>query len=104
MPKNNKKKQNKSKTTKKVTNASEELKQNETEKAVELMKKLRENGTLIATNIIIDYVNDGKLYPNYDKEKLENEFDYYSWNPYFDGNWDQEKAKVRFKKYIGSNL
>ena len=35
MPKNNKKKQNKSKTTKKVTNASEELKQNETEKAVE---------------------------------------------------------------------
>ena len=77
---------------------------NETKKAVELMKKLRENGTLIATNIIIDYVNDGKLYPNYDKEKLENEFDYYSWNPYFDGNWDQEKAKVRFKKYIGSNL
>lgn len=77
---------------------------NETEKAVELMKKLRENGTLIATNIIIDYVNDGKLYPNHDKEKLENEFDYYSWNPYFDGNWDQEKAKVRFKKYIGSNL
>ena len=34
MPKNNKKKQNKSKNTKKVTNASEELKQNETEKAV----------------------------------------------------------------------
>ena len=73
----------------------------ETEKAVELMKKLRQNGTLIATNIIIDYENDGILYPNYDKEKLETEFDYYSWNPYFDGNWDQEKAKVRFKKYIG---
>ena len=35
MPKNNKKKQSKGKTTKKVTNASEELKKNETEKAVE---------------------------------------------------------------------
>ena len=31
------------------------------------------------------------------------EFDYYSWNPYFDGNWDLEKAKMRFKKYIGEN-
>ena len=71
-----------------------------TKKALEIMKEVRKNGTIVATNIIIDYVNDGKLYPNYDKELLEKEFDYYSWNPYFDGKFDIEKAKVRFKKYI----
>lgn len=71
-----------------------------TKKAVEIMQEVRKNGTMIATNIIIDYVNEGKQYSNYDKEKLESIFDYYSWNPYFDGNWDLEKAKVRFKKYI----
>ena len=65
------------------------------------MQNVRKTGTLIATNIIIDYVYNGKQFPNYDKEKLEKNFDYYSWNPYFDGNWDIEKAKVRFKKYIG---
>ena len=69
--------------------------------ALEIMKVARLNGTLIATNIIIDYVHDGKVYSNYDKEILEKDFDYYSWNPYFDGNWDIEKAKKRFKKYIG---
>lgn len=72
-----------------------------TKEAIEIMQNVRKNGTLIATNIIIDYVYEGKQYPNYDKEKLEKDFDYYSWNPYFDGNWDIEKAKVRFKKYIG---
>lgn len=71
-----------------------------TKKALEIMREVRKNGTIIATNIIIDYVNDGKLYPNYDKKLLEQEFDYYSWNPYFDGNFDMDRAKVRFKKYI----
>lgn len=71
-----------------------------TKKAIEIMQETKKNGTLIATNIIIDYVNDGKEYPNYDKELLDNMFDYYSWNPYFDGKWDIEKAKTRFKKYI----
>lgn len=75
----------------------------ETKKCVELLQELRKRGVLIATNIIIDYVYEGKSYPNYEKERLMREFDYYSWNPYFDGNWDLGKAKERFKKYIGAN-
>ena len=71
-----------------------------TKKAVEIMQEVRKNGTLVATNIIIDYVYNGKLYHNYDKELLEEKFDYYVWNPYFDGNFDWERAKVRFDKYI----
>lgn len=71
-----------------------------TKEAVEIMQRIRKNGTLIATNIIIDYQNNGIEYSNYEKEKLDEMFDYYSWNPYFDGNWDIEKAKMRFKKYI----
>lgn len=71
-----------------------------TKKAVEIMQEVRKNGTLVATNIIIDYVYNGKLYPNYDKEVLEGKFDYYVWNPYFDGNFDLDRAKVRFDKYI----
>lgn len=74
-----------------------------TKKAVKIMQEVRKCGTIIATNIIIDYVNDGIEYPNYDKTKLDNMFDYYSWNPYFDGNWDIDKAKTRFKRYITSN-
>ena len=45
-------------------------------------------------------MTDGKLYPNHDIEKLQENFDYYSWNPYFDGNFDMDRAKQRFKKYI----
>lgn len=72
-----------------------------THKALEIMRKVRSLGTLIATNIIIDYTYDGQNYPNYDRELLKRDFDYYSWNPYFDGHWDIDKAKQRFKKYIG---
>lgn len=68
--------------------------------AVALMQVLRSKGVIIATNIIIDYVNEGKNYPNYDQEKLDQLFDYYSWNPYFDGQWDREKAEKRMGKYI----
>lgn len=71
-----------------------------TNQAVELLHELREKGVITATNIIIDYTVNGKLYPNYDKEKLQDNFDYYSWNPYFDGNFDMNRAKQRFKKYI----
>ena len=73
---------------------------NATNKAIELIKELREKGVITATNIIIDYTVGDKLYENHDKEKLEEVFDYYSWNPYFDGNFDMERAKERFKKYI----
>lgn len=71
-----------------------------TEEAVKLMKQLREMGVVTATNIIIDYRVDGKMYHNFDQEKLNEVFDYFSWNPYFDGNFNLDKAKVRFKKYI----
>ncbi len=69
-------------------------------KAIELLKKLREAGVVTATNIIIDYVVDGKLVSNYDQEKLDEYFDYYSWNPYFDGNYDIIRAEERYNKYI----
>ena len=71
-----------------------------TNKAIELIKELRKKGVVTATNIIIDYTANNKLYENHDKEKLNEVFDYYSWNPYFDGNFDMERAKIRFKKYI----
>ena len=71
-----------------------------TNKALSLIKELREKGVVTATNIIIDYTVNGKLYENYDKIKLNEYFDYYSWNPYFDGNFDMERAHERFKKYI----
>lgn len=71
-----------------------------TNKALLLIKELRDKGVVTATNIIIDYTVNGKLYENHDKIKLSEYFDYYSWNPYFDGNFDMERAKERFKKYI----
>lgn len=71
-----------------------------TNKAIELLKRLREKGVITATNIIIDYTVGDKLYENHDKEKLNEVFDYYSWNPYFDGNFDMTRAQERFKKYI----
>lgn len=71
-----------------------------TEAAVKLLKELRNLGVITATNIIIDYTIDGKIYRNLDEEQLNENFDYYSWNPYFDGNFNIEKAQERFKKYI----
>lgn len=71
-----------------------------TNKALDLIKELRSNGVITATNIIIDYTVDNKLYENYDKEKLDEYFDYYSWNPYFDGNFNIEKAMERSNKYL----
>jgi len=41
-----------------------------------------------------------KMASNLSEEKLNENFDYYSWNPYFDGNFDMDRAKERFKKYI----
>ena len=71
-----------------------------TKKAVEIMQEVRKNGTFVATNIIIDYWHNGKLYHNCDEEWLEKNFDYCSWNPYFDGNFDMGRAKARFDTYI----
>lgn len=73
---------------------------NATFKAVELLKKLKDKGVITATNIIIDYTVGDKLYKNLDYDKLNENFNYFSWNPYFDGNFDMKRAKGRFKKYI----
>lgn len=71
-----------------------------TYKAIELLLKLRNLGVITATNIIIDYVVNDEVIENHDQEKLNKYFDYYSWNPYFDGNYDIIRAKERFNKYI----
>ena len=76
-----------------------------TQKAIELMKNLRKLGVIVATNVIIDYRvenEDGTttIYPNLDIAWLNSNFDYWVWNPYFDGKWDIEKAKQRFEDYI----
>lgn len=72
-----------------------------TKEALEIMQVVRSLGVKVATNIIIDYKVGDKTYSNHDQKRLVKEFDYYSWNPYFDGNFDMNKAKERFKKYIG---
>lgn len=71
-----------------------------TNKVLALIKNVRELGVKTATNIIIDYENEGKIYKNLDEEKLNYYFDYYSWNPYFNGKWDRKKAEQRMEKYI----
>jgi hypothetical protein len=76
----------------------------ETELYIEFAQKLRSFGTYVATNIIIDYEVDGKLYNRHSeelKEWMNAHFDYWVWNPYFDGKWDRAKAEKRFKEYIG---
>lgn len=72
----------------------------ETLKYIELAQQLRQRGVKVATNIIIDYVVDGEVIRNMDEDWLNEHFDYWSWNPYFDGNWNYEKAKKRFEEYI----
>lgn len=71
-----------------------------TEEAVSLMKELKEKDVVTATNIIIDYTVDDKFYPNLEEDKLKENFTYYSWNPYFDGDFDMKRAEKRFKQYI----
>lgn len=71
-----------------------------TNEAVELLHTLKEKGVITATNIIIDYTVGEKTIHNLDTKKLNENSNYYSWNPYFDGNFSLENAKDRFKKYI----
>lgn len=73
---------------------------------IEYAQQLRQYGTKVATNVIIDYtvVIDGKTktFRNMDIDWLNEHFDYWVWNPYFDGHWDVAKAEERFAKYIGN--
>lgn len=73
----------------------------ETLKYIEFAQELRDLGVKVATNIISDYVVDREVIHNMNEDWLNDHFDYWSWNPYFDGNWDYQKAEERFKKYIG---
>ena len=68
---------------------------------IEWAQELRKRGTKVATNIIIDYVVDVEVVHNMPEEWLDEHFDYWSWNPYFDGYWDYDKAKERYERYIG---
>lgn len=70
---------------------------------IEFAQILRTFGTIVATNIIIDYLVNGTKIHNMDTQWLNTHFDYWSWNPYFDGNWNYEKARERFETYLGTN-
>jgi len=61
-------------------------------------RMLKGMGVFTATNIIVDYVG----FMNQDSIMAE-EFDYVSWNPYWDGQWDRKTAERRFKHYLGEN-
>lgn len=73
---------------------------NETFKYIDLAQELRKLGVYVATNIIIDYVVNNETFHNMPKEWLDENFDYWVWNPYFDGMWNRQKAEERFDKYI----
>lgn len=64
------------------------------------LQELRELGVIVATNIIIDYEIDGEIFPNFDAEFLLRNFDYYVWNPYWNGVWNYELAEKRYNKYL----
>lgn len=74
----------------------------DTQAAIHLMDKLRGLGVIVATNIIIDYTVESKTFKNLDVDWMNKHFDYWSWNPYFDGHWDRENAEERFNKYINN--
>lgn len=72
-----------------------------TKMALRFLDFIRIFGVKIATNIIIDYTDsDGNFYANSDFDFLDRRFDYVSWNPFFDGNWNREKAVKRWNKYF----
>lgn len=72
-------------------------------------KRLRKNGVIVATNVILDYTTigkDGKVktFSMLDDLWMDSNFDYWSWNPYFDGNYSEEKAIERWNKYLPSKF
>ena len=65
-----------------------------------VMANLKIWGTKIATNIIIDYKDSKGNVMEDDHSEIYDLFDYVSWNPYWDGNWDRKEAEARFQKYL----
>ncbi|MBR9691780.1 radical SAM protein [Candidatus Woesearchaeota archaeon] len=68
----------------------------DTLETIAIARQLKESGVYIATNIIIDYKDMGQ-----DFSKVYDLYDYVSWNPLWDGKWDQARAEQRFEKYLG---
>lgn len=68
-------------------------------------QELREKGVKLATNIIIDYVVEGSVLDSSipSKAEMDRLFDYFSWNPYFDGKFDMVKVIERWKRYLYSD-
>jgi len=67
----------------------------DTFETIEISKQLKETGTYIATNIIIDYKNFVQ-----DFSKIYKSYNYVSWNPLWDNVWNRKKAEERFQKYF----
>jgi len=65
------------------------------DKLIKFIKTLKDFDVFTATNIIIDYDNHKN---NFDE--IYNVFDYVSWNPYWNGDFDLQKAYDRFNHYI----
>lgn len=72
----------------------------ETMQYITFSQVLRELGVFVATNIITDYMIGKEYIQNMPVKWLDDHFDYWVWNPYFDGKWDRKKAEKRFKKYM----
>lgn len=69
---------------------------------VDVLRKTAAN-TKFATNIIVDYEHGVDTMCNcscIDERWLHNYFDYFTWNPYWDGVWSREKAEERWQVYI----
>ncbi len=62
---------------------------------LQIINQIKKLGVFTATNIIIDYDN----YEN-DFNEIYELFNYVSWNPYWNGNFDIKKAKIRMNFYI----
>jgi len=62
---------------------------------MDLCRRLKVLGVFIATNIIIDY----KDFPN-DFTEVYKLYDYVSWNPLWDRQWDRKKAEERYAYYL----
>ncbi|PIZ50597.1 hypothetical protein COY27_06665 [Candidatus Woesearchaeota archaeon CG_4_10_14_0_2_um_filter_33_13] len=60
-----------------------------------IAEELKGRGVYIATNIIIDYKSF-----NQDFSRILRLYDYVSWNPLWDNQWNRQKAEERWQKYI----
>jgi tRNA A37 methylthiotransferase MiaB len=72
------------------------------EATLQFIEKVRRRelvNTKVATNVIWDYqyMEDRSL------DNIDAIFDQVSWNQYWDGKWDEERAKRRWRYYLGND-